>query len=296
MKNRQILILIITLFITTLITLLFFTRPAPVKIPDMVLELIFVFQPAIWVYLAKKLFKKKSLLPSLYIGCALFLLGGIFEILEEAFWNNAFIDYAEDILLLIGALFLTHAVYKMALTSRRQIFILSKKNREHYINSIQDSLTKLYNKRYLQTNFKEIFNNNPAIFTSSVCVFADIDNFKVFNDTLGHESGDKLLAKLGEIISDSKRKGDFGFRYGGEEFLMFYMNTKPEYIYEKLEHIRVTFKEHTAKNFPSDKVNFTLSIGVTEYKYGEELSTTIERADSSMYDAKHSGKDRICIN
>lgn len=293
MKNRTFLFLSITLFSTTLAILLFLTRPTPRKAVDIVLELAFAFQPILWIYFAKRLFKNQPFTKILKLGCILFFLGGVFEIVEETYIDLQIIDDIEDILILLGIIFISYSIYKIALIAKIRLESLSQENRENYIDSIQDSLTKLYNKRYLQTNFNEIFDKNPVIFTNSVCVFIDIDNFKKFNDTFGHEEGDKVLCKLGEIIAESKRKGDFAFRYGGEEFLIFYMNTNKSLIFHKLEYTRESFKKYCKENYPNRGFIMSLSIGTTVYNYGEELSDIIHRSDKAMYVAKFSGKDRI---
>lgn len=293
MRNRLFLILSLTLFSLSLGLLIYLVHPTPREIMDISLELAFAFQPIIWIYFAKRLFKKQTYTKPLYIGCILFFLGGVFEILEETYIDLQAVDDIEDVLVLTGILFISFSVYKIALKAKKKLESLSKENRENYIDSIQDSLTNLYNKRYLQSNFTEIFENNPTIFTNSVCVFLDIDNFKKFNDTFGHKEGDRVLKRLGEIIRDSKRKGDFAFRYGGEEFLIFYMNTKRDFIYNKLETIKETFREFCKENFPNEEFTVSLSIGYTTYNYSEELTDIIHRADKAMYVAKFSGKDRI---
>lgn len=292
-KKRVILSLLAILYVITFSGLLLFLRPTLRDSLDILFELSFTFQPIIWIFLAKMFFKNKPLLPQLYIGCVLFLIGGIFEIIEDTYTNNQLIDDVEDLLILTGTLFITFSIFKITKLNLEKISMLSEQNRENYINSINDSLTDLYNKRYLMTNFTDIFDQNPSIFINSVCVFIDIDNFKIFNDDNGHEAGDILLGRLGEIICDSKRKGDFAFRYGGEEFLIFYMNTKPDYIYKKLDKIRIKFKDFTDTCYPHKKVSFTLSIGSTIYNYGEDLTDIIHRADKAMYISKFSGKNKI---
>lgn len=293
-NKKKLVILILTLiYVLTFISLILLVQPSVREGLDIFFELSFTFQPIIWIFLARMLFKNRTFNPQLYIGCILFIIGGIFEIIEDTYTSNQLIDDIEDLLIFAGTLFITFSIFKITRTNLEKISMLSRQNKEHYINSINDSLTGLYNKRYLQTNFTDIFDKNPSIFMNSVCVFIDIDNFKIFNDEKGHEAGDNLLAELGSIIQDSKRKGDFAFRYGGEEFLIFYMNTNPDYIYKKLEDIRTAFKSYTGKNYPHKDVSFTLSIGSTIYNYGEDLTDIIHRSDKAMYISKFSGKDRI---
>ena len=185
----------------------------------------------------------------------------------------------------------TYIIYRLfkSIQLKRE---LSSDNQENYLTSIIDPTTKLYNKDYLLNSFSDMLQKNPAIFTDSVCVFIDIDDFKRFNETHNREAGDKALNELGKIICKSKRKGDFAFRYSGQEFVIFYMNSKKELINEKLNSIRNLFKEFTS-NKHSSEYPCTLSIGVTEYIYSEGLTDIVHRASKAMYIAKYSGKDKI---
>lgn len=296
MKNRKFLYFSILIFFLTFGIIISVTAPPPRHMVDIFLELAFAFQPILWIYFAKQIFKNRPYTKFLFGGCILFFLGGVFEIVEESHFDHYLIDDIEDILILTGIVFISISVYKIALHAKQKIESLSKENKENYIDSIHDSLTNLYNKRYLQSSFTEIFEKNPEIFTSSVCVFLDIDNFKQFNDTFGHEEGDKILRTLGEMICDYKRKGDFAFRYGGEEFLIFFMNTNKTLITNKLELLKEDFKQYCKNNYPDKGFLVSLSIGYTDYSYSEELSDIIHRADKAMYVAKFSGKDRICTH
>lgn len=293
MSNKKFLIIIVFAYLVVTTTVLLLLTPTIKDSFDIILELTFVFQPIIWIFLAKRYFKGQLYSTILSIGFTLFFFGGVLEIIEEKLPASAVLDNLEDLAMVIAIAFITYAILHITKITNRKLLILSEKNKKHYIDSIHDPLTTLYNKRYLHTNFDMIFNNNPSIFHNCVCVFIDIDNFKVFNESQGHEVGDKLLSKLGSIINKYKRKGDFAFRYGGEEFLLFFMNTHQALIYDKLDEIRKLFRAYTKENFYHPKINFTISIGATTYKYGESLTSIIKRADDAMYDSKNSGKDRI---
>jgi diguanylate cyclase (GGDEF)-like protein len=123
----------------------------------------------------------------------------------------------------------------------------------------------------------------------------DLDNFKKYNDAFGHIAGDRVLAKAGEIFRNSLRKTDAAYRYGGEEFAILLPETKGEEALHFAERIRLSF-ENQDSILPGEKTLLvTVSIGVAQYKSGEELNTFIKRADTNMYAAKNEGKNRICL-
>ncbi|MGL1891141.1 MAG: GGDEF domain-containing protein [Spirochaetaceae bacterium] len=191
-------------------------------------------------------------------------------------------------LFLLGT-FTARVLYNF-ISGKKQI---SKENKEKYIDSIYDKKTKLYNRSYLKTNFTEIFDNNPAIFKNCICAFIDIDNYNVLKSEFGLDEADHTLKKIGDIISSSKREGDFAFSFVEQEFLIFYMNTEQEFINKKLSDLKEVFNNFTKKEYPSDSVNFTLSIGTAKYSYGEDLSDIIHRANKAMYVSKYTGKDKV---
>jgi diguanylate cyclase (GGDEF)-like protein len=293
MSNRKFLILIVSIYIVTVTSLIAFIKPDLSNSIDIILEVAFIIQPIVWVFLSRRHFKMQLYSRFLTIGFILFFTGGLLEVVEDKFSSSEFLDVIEDTILIVGICFISYSILHITKITNSKLKVLSEKNKLHYINSIHDPLTTLYNKRYLQSNFTMIFNNNPVIFHNCVCVFIDLDNFKVFNDTQGHEKGDTLLKELGSMINGVKRKGDFAFRYGGEEFLIFFMNTHKALIFDKLQELRRSFRAYTKENFYHKDKEFTLSIGTTTYIYGEELTQIIQRADKAMYEAKHSGKDRI---
>lgn len=292
MKKRKFLIKITSAFIIVFAGILIITRPTPRDTVDMFLELLFVFQPLIWFNAARGLLASSRYNKYLYTGSLAFFTGGIFEILEERL-AHVIIDSLEDALILLGIILMTWSLSRIITLAYKRIEVLSAKNKKNYLASVTDSLTKIYNKNYLKGSFSTILRNNPTIFSKSICVFIDIDNFKIFNDTFGHDEGDRVLIELGHLINTHKRQGDFAFRYGGEEFLIFFMNTQAEFIHKKLDELRLEFLHFTKQHFPHKEATFTLSIGYTEYQFGESLEQLIKRADTAMYQSKNTGKNRI---
>jgi diguanylate cyclase len=118
----------------------------------------------------------------------------------------------------------------------------------------------------------------------------DIDHFKSINDQYGHSAGDKALKLIAELMMQQIRKSDFIFRIGGEEFVVLLTNTgvsKAEVLVEKL---RKTVND-SAFHFNLERVDLSLSAGITEARDGDDTESIYERADSALYRAKNSGRN-----
>jgi two-component system cell cycle response regulator len=121
----------------------------------------------------------------------------------------------------------------------------------------------------------------------------DIDNFKDFNDTYGHLEGDKILVRLGRIIKSCLRKMDTAYRYGGEEFTIILPGTHGEEAWTVAERLRAAV---AAEDFTDGKISdleITISIGLTQYRREEEISSFVQRADQAMYQSKQAGRNKV---
>ncbi len=125
----------------------------------------------------------------------------------------------------------------------------------------------------------------------SVCMI-DVDLFKRVNDTLGHVAGDRALKAFVSIAQGELRAIDFIGRFGGEEFLLVLTQTNLEGARECAERVRLQTERRTAEALGA-AVGITVSIGVAEYRAGEESRETIARADAALYDAKRDGRNRV---
>ena len=122
----------------------------------------------------------------------------------------------------------------------------------------------------------------------------DLDNFKSVNDTRGHAAGDEALRTLTRVIQLSGlRQSDFWGRIGGEEFAVILPEIGLDNAVEVAERIRINLAE-TPVNFASETFSITASIGVSEYVIGDSQETLLHRADLAMYEAKQSGRNRVC--
>ncbi len=148
-----------------------------------------------------------------------------------------------------------------------------------YHSSVTDGLTGLYNRKFVYNRLARCLNRGIPV---SV-IFADIDNFKLLNDTEGHQVGDEVLRQVARIMREET--DDFGYagRYGGEEMVALIMeeDAKADKIAEK---IRRRVEQETI---------VTLSIGFSKHKEKLSAEELVQRADEAMYTAKTTGKNRV---
>ncbi|AFL74441.1 GGDEF domain-containing protein [Thiocystis violascens] len=155
--------------------------------------------------------------------------------------------------------------------------------------SFTDSLTGLYNRRYLFSRLiSEIDLVNRYGHPLSVILF-DLDHFKSINDTYGHGVGDEVLIQIAVVLRACIREVDVAGRYGGEEFLVILPHADAAKAKDIAERIRITLK--TLK-WPQPRLRVTVSAGVQEYSV-ESLDEFVEAADRKLYQAKEGGRDRV---
>lgn len=159
--------------------------------------------------------------------------------------------------------------------------------------SMIDSLTSLWNRRAFDKRFPEEVERASRQRYQVFLAIIDIDNFKDFNDTFGHQEGDGVLVALGQIFSECIRSSvDMSFRLGGDEFCVLLPQTTADQATEIVQRILLRFVEHNLGRT-------TLSIGVVSCERNRNLAIEFdekqmrERADQAMYDAKKSGKNCI---
>ncbi|KJS32806.1 MAG: diguanylate cyclase [Desulfatitalea sp. BRH_c12] len=160
--------------------------------------------------------------------------------------------------------------------------------------SITDGLTKLYNSRYFYNQLKIEIDRTTRYQRPLSLLLLDIDRFKEYNDQHGHLEGDKVLVRLGQVIKSCLRKMDSAYRYGGEEFTIILPETECDEAATVAERIRVAVAEESfypEKDGPT--VFISISLGVTEYEWQEEIAAFVQRADKAMYQSKQAGRNRV---
>ena len=143
------------------------------------------------------------------------------------------------------------------------------------LNAKIDPLTGVFNRFYLENEFEKIF----YFYYHKSIAMLDIDYFKKINDTYGHQKGDKILKHFANLIKNNIRKTDIVIRYGGEEFLVFFPNTKKEEAYMVLYKIKNILAKESV-----DNIKYTFSAGIADE--GDTLSEMIRLADKRLYKAK----------
>ncbi len=171
---------------------------------------------------------------------------------------------------------------------------VQEKNRLLLEMANRDGLTGLYNHRYFQETLSKDFKKALRYNESLSCVMFDIDHFKKFNDTYGHQTGDMVLKTLGGLIKSLMRDSDLAARYGGEEFALILYHTEAKDAYDIAERLRKTVEQH--KFQAEDLVlSVNISIGVACYYHPEipDAKTLIECADKALYKAKDEGRNKV---
>jgi two-component system cell cycle response regulator len=161
--------------------------------------------------------------------------------------------------------------------------------------TITDSLTKLYNMRHFYTQLQLEMDRGLRYEQPLSLLLMDVDRFKQYNDTCGHLEGDRILTMLGEVIQERLRTNDTAYRYGGDEFIVILPQARGKQAWKVAERIRERFLAVHADRVPEKTLDTTLSIGVVEFRSGEELSDLVKRADQAMYKAKNQGGDRSLL-
>ncbi|MGZ3537458.1 MAG: diguanylate cyclase [Thermodesulfobacteriota bacterium] len=168
-----------------------------------------------------------------------------------------------------------------------------KENLEEEVRrlSITDDLTGLYNHRHFFKTLEAELARLKRQRTSLSLMMFDLDNFKSYNDLYGHLEGDKVLKKMGEIVSHSIRFNvDSGYRYGGDEFAVLLIGASVEQAMAIAERIRSFIEQAEFQK------KTMVSIGLSEYRDPLDLEEFVKSADDAMYIAKHSGGNRIHTN
>jgi diguanylate cyclase (GGDEF)-like protein len=157
-----------------------------------------------------------------------------------------------------------------------------------------DPLTGLFNRRAFEKKIEEEFERAKRYNHPLSLLLLDIDNFKSINDTYGHHGGDTALIKISETLRERTRRSDFPARYGGEEFLLILPETDQE---SALQVAGKVHDEIRSRTFGTSSKSFTLTVSIgltsTSTKYYADWRQMLDDADSAMYVAKNSGKDRV---
>lgn len=158
--------------------------------------------------------------------------------------------------------------------------------------AIRDELTGAFNRRHL-LNLIESCKEGREIQEKLFCIcILDIDHFKQINDSYGHSAGDAVLKTFAKVIENGIRNIDRFGRYGGEEFLLMLPETDLDQAFLLAERVRIMIESIDFMHV-SSALKVTVSIGISQYHFGEEIITTINRADQALYKAKANGRNCV---
>ncbi|MCK9573593.1 MAG: GGDEF domain-containing protein [Candidatus Omnitrophica bacterium] len=160
--------------------------------------------------------------------------------------------------------------------------------------SIYDTLTETYNRRYLVMRFIEEFERAQKFSLKLSFIMIDVDNFKKINDTYGHLVGDAVLKEIAKIIKQNIREIDSLARFGGEEFSLILPETDKMSAIVVGERIRSKVSQQIIKAF-DETLSATISAGVSSFPQNTLYSDVLmETADKALYQAKISGRNKVC--
>ena len=159
--------------------------------------------------------------------------------------------------------------------------------------AIIDSLTNVFNRRHYLERFKEEIERSTKFNYKFSCLMVDIDYFKDFNDRYGHIVGDAILRELSRAIQENIRQIDLIGRYGGEEFSIILSETDKDVAGLAAERIRTAIQDKHIRVY-DEELKITVSIGISTYPYdGKEIERLIDKADSALYQAKQTGRNKV---
>jgi len=161
--------------------------------------------------------------------------------------------------------------------------------------SYTDGMTDLHNYRYFEMRLREEVLRHTRNKQDVSLIILDVDNFKNYNDTLGHQAGDEVLKLLGKILKDTVRENDIVARYGGEEFAVILPGVSRDGVVILAERIRECVEETAFQNQEVQPTgNLTISVGTASLPLDTtDLKDLIYKADTALYAAKHAGRNCV---
>lgn len=174
----------------------------------------------------------------------------------------------------------------------KEIYEILKIEKEQIVNlAKRDELTGLKNRRGLTDDISILEKNFRTKAETFSVIFMDIDFFKKVNDTYGHDIGDEILKEYSRVINQNIRISDYFARWGGEEFVLLCSDTSIYQATKMAEKLCRTIESH---KFIND-LRITSSFGISEYVKNDSISNVFKRADTALYEAKESGRNKVRV-
>jgi diguanylate cyclase (GGDEF)-like protein len=169
--------------------------------------------------------------------------------------------------------------------------VIADQQRRLEAQALTDPLTGLSNRTRLHATMDDAIAQGARTGVPMTLVVIDLDHFKAINDTHGHDAGDRVLARIGELLRQRIRRSDRAFRLGGEEFLALLYGTDADNARRVAEELRAAIA--ALPLVPGRPV--TVSVGVAAWRPGEPWSEWIKRGDENLYRAKSGGRNRVAV-
>lgn len=209
---------------------------------------------------------------------------------------------------------IAEAVGRLAIAARQAINRASEAERELASNlsetrnirekfelahraSLTDGLTNIANRKHFDQQIRQMAAQAMEVGEPLALAMIDIDHFKKFNDTHGHQLGDSVIKLVAKRLATDARPTDFPARYGGEEFALLMGATNSEAAVSVADRIRLSLAGKILKKRDTGEPigGVTISSGVAVYKFGETIDNFIERADKALYKAKQAGRNCVVL-
>jgi diguanylate cyclase (GGDEF)-like protein len=200
--------------------------------------------------------------------------------------------FEQSFFLYMSTLMFTQAIAVTTLVGAFLTLIMSDLIEDHYRNSVVDPLTGVYNRRFFEEQAQKVigFTQN----SQNGIIVVDIDDFKHINDTYGHAVGDEVLVNFAKVVAKIVRSSDIVARFGGEEFVIL----QPSSYIAETQKLAERLCDEISKcviETQAGMVTVTASFGVSSLSSPADLDKCLELADTAMYSAKATGKNRVVV-
>ena len=171
-------------------------------------------------------------------------------------------------------------------------FFVDKLLRLYTESQNRDYVTRLENQRSFHANIRRRIREAGGVFS---LIMIDVDNFKNINDTHGHLMGDRALKLVADVIRESTRSGDMGFRYGGDEFCVLLPGVRSEDAVSTARRIQENASRRILRGKNGDLIPLSMSMGITDWSHGVSAKELLQQADDAMYSSKKGGKNQVSV-